>query len=202
MEKLLIATNNKDKVKEIQDLLRDIHLKLVTANEAGIDLHVEEDGNTYSENAQKKALAFAHASMLVSLADDSGLEVEALNGAPGLYSNRYVSTPGATDRDRRAYLLNNLREKPRPWTAAFHATIAIAIPNHPLVHFATGECKGEIIPEERGTGGFGYDPIFLIPETNRTMAELSMEEKNRLSHRARAILNAKPILKEIFSLGN
>ena len=212
MKKLLIATNNKGKVKEIQDLLKDISIELVTPNDAGIQLDVEEDGSTYAENAAKKALAFARASGLISLADDSGLEVDALDGAPGLYSNRYgpsFSPPnsknlgereGATDADRRAYLLKNLKDKPRPWTAAFHATIAIAIPNNPSVKFAAGECKGEIIPEERGTGGFGYDPIFFIPEMNRTMAELSMEEKNHLSHRARAIINAKPILKDIFDL--
>jgi len=96
--------------------------------------------------------------------------------------------------------LKNLKDKPRPWTVKFHATIAIAIPGNPSVRFAKGECRGEIIPEERGTGGFGYDPIFFVSEVNRTMAELSMEEKNRLSHRARAILNTKPILKEIFGL--
>jgi XTP/dITP diphosphohydrolase len=214
MKKLLIATNNKGKVKEIQDLLKDISIELVTPNDAGIQLDVEEDGSTYAENAAKKALAFARASGLISLADDSGLEVDALDGAPGLYSNRYgpsLSLPpnsknlggeggGLADADRRAYLLKNLKGKPRPWTAAFHATIAIAIPNNPSVKFAAGECKGEIIPEERGTGGFGYDPIFFIPEMNRTMAELSMEEKNHLSHRARAIINAKPILKDIFDL--
>ena len=212
--KLLIATNNKGKVEEIQDLLKDIGVKLVTPNDMDIKLHVEEDGSTYAENAEKKALAFAHASSLISLADDSGLEVDALNGAPGLFSNRYsppLSLPqnsknlggdggGRTDADRRAYLLKNLKDKPRPWTAAFHATIAIATPGNSSVRFAEGECKGEIIPEERGTGGFGYDPIFFIPETNRTMAELSMEEKNRLSHRARAIINAKQILKDVFGL--
>jgi len=200
MQKLLIATNNKGKVEEIKDLVKDISIKLVTPHDIGIELRVEENGSTYAENAEKKALAFAHASRLISLADDSGLEVDALDGAPGLYSNRYLSKPNATDADRRAYLLKNLKDKPRPWTAKFHATIAIAIPNNPSVRFATGECKGEIIPEERGTGGFGYDPIFFIPGTNRTMAEQSMEEKNRLSHRARAIINAKPILKEIFGL--
>ena len=200
MPKLLIATNNKGKVEEIQDLLKDISVELVTPNDIGVKLDVEEDGKTYAENAEKKALAFAHASGLISLADDSGLEVDALNGAPGLYSARYSSKPNASDSDRRAYLLNNLKDKPRPWTARFHATIAIAIPNNPSVRFAIGECKGEIISEERGTGGFGYDPIFFIPEINQTMAELSMEEKNRLSHRARAIMNAKPTLKELFGL--
>ena len=200
MKKLLIATNNKGKVDEIQDLLKDLEVVLVTPNEAGLDLHVEEDGNTYAENAGKKALAFVRAGGLISLADDSGLEVEALDGAPGLYSNRYLSKPNASDADRRAYLLKNLKDKPRPWFASFHATIAIATPEDPTVQFATGECKGEIISDERGTGGFGYDPIFFIPEVKRTMAELSMEEKNRLSHRARAILNAKPILKEVLGL--
>jgi XTP/dITP diphosphohydrolase len=212
MQKLLIATNNKGKVEEIKDLLKDISVELVTPHDIGIELRVEEDGSTYAENAEKKALAFAHASKLISLADDSGLEVEALDGTPGLYSNRYgpsLSLPpnsknlggdrgGRTDADRRAYLLKNLKGKPRPWMAKFHATIAIAIPGNPSVRFAKGECKGEIIPEERGTGGFGYDPIFFIPEMNRTMAELSMEEKNRLSHRARAIMNAASILKDIF----
>jgi XTP/dITP diphosphohydrolase len=198
--KLLIATNNKGKVEEIQDLLKDMGVKLVTPDDVSINIHVEEDGTTYAENAEKKALAFAHASSLISLADDSGLEVDALNGAPGLYSNRYLSKPNATDADRRVYLLNNLKGKPHPWTAIFHATIAISVPGNPSVQFATGECRGEIISEQRGMGGFGYDPIFFIPEANHTMAELSMKEKNRLSHRARAIMNAKPILKEIFGL--
>jgi len=210
--KLLIATNNKGKVEEIKDLLKGIRLELVTPHDIGIELRVEEDGSTYAENAEKKAVAFAYASGLISLADDSGLEVDALNGAPGLYSNRYgpsFSLPpnsknlggaggGFTDADRRVYLLKNLKDKPRPWTATFHATIAIAVPGNPSVRFAKGECKGEIISEERGTGGFGYDPIFFVSEVNRTMAELRMEEKNRLSHRARAIMNAKPILKDIF----
>ena len=214
MQKLLIATNNKGKVEEIKDLLKDINLELVTPNDIGITLHVEEGGSTYAENAEKKALAFAYASGLISLADDSGLEVDALNGAPGLYSARYGPSlsispfsakmgrygEGYNDANRRAYLLKNLKDKPRPWVAKFRATIAIAIPGNPSVQFANGERKGEIISEERGTGGFGYDPIFLIPEAKRTMAELSMEEKNRLSHRARAIMNAKPILKDIFGL--
>ena len=198
--KLLLATNNKGKVEEIRDLLKDIGIELVTPDVVGIHLHVEEDGNTYAQNAEKKALAFSRASGLISLADDSGLEVDALNGAPGLYSNRYLSKPNATDSDRRAYLLMNLKDKPRPWTATFHATIAIALPGNPSVRLATGECRGEIVSDERGTGGFGYDPIFSIPKINHTLAELSMQEKNRLSHRAKAVMNATPILKEVFGL--
>jgi XTP/dITP diphosphohydrolase len=199
MKQLLIATNNKGKVKEIQDLLKDTGIELVTPLEINVDLDVIEDGHTYAENAAKKAVAFAQASGLISLADDSGLEVNSLNGAPGLYSARYGSqnSKNLSDEDRRAYLIQNLRDKPRPWTARFHATIAIAIPDGET-HLAEGYCEGEIIPDERGSGGFGYDPIFLLSDLGKTMAELSMEEKNRLSHRARAVMNAKGILHRIY----
>ena len=212
MKNLLIATNNKGKVKELQDLLKDTGVELVTPADIDLNLDVDEDGTTYSENATRKAIAFAHASGLVSLADDSGLEVDALDGAPGLYSARYgspLSLPsfsekmrgagGAlSDADRRAHLLQNLKDRPQPWTAHFHATIAIALPEKD-VHVMAGNCYGEIIPIERGTGGFGYDPIFLFPELNKTMAELKMEEKNRISHRAKAVMKAIPILKKIFA---
>jgi XTP/dITP diphosphohydrolase len=198
---LLIATNNQGKIKELHELLDDLGIDLVTPSQIGLDLDVIEDGLTYAENATKKAVAFAHASNLISLADDSGLEVDALNSAPGLYSARYGSTNGEklSDAGRRQYLLSKLQDQPRPWTARFHATIAIAIPNGE-VHLTVGICEGEIIPTERGTGGFGYDPIFLLPELGRTMSELSMDEKNRLSHRAKAVMNAKGILKKIFGL--
>ena len=198
MNKLLIATNNKGKVKELQDLLKDTGIELVIPSQIHLELDVPEDGQTYAENATKKAVAFAKASGLVSLADDSGLEVDALDGAPGLYSARYSPKPNASDKDRRLYLLQNLKDKPRPWTARFHATIAIVTPNNQL-QVTEGFCEGEIIPEERGTGGFGYDPIFLLPELGKTMAELSMDEKNRLSHRARAVMKAKPVLRKLFT---
>jgi len=210
MNKLLIATNNKGKIEELRDLLKDTGIELLTPAQINLNLNVMEDGKTYAENATKKAIAFAQASGLVSLADDSGLEVDALDGAPGLYSARYgapLSPPfsermggaggGLTDADRRAYLLQNLKDKSRPWRARFHATIAIAIPSGET-HLAEGICEGEIIPEERGRGGFGYDPIFLLSELGKTMAELSMDEKNRLSHRARAVMNAKAILRATF----
>lgn len=199
MNKLLIATNNKGKVLEFQELLKNTGIEFVTPAQINLNLDVEEDGSTYQENARKKATAFAQASGLISLADDSGLEVNALGGAPGLYSARYSPKPGATDADRRAFLLENLKDKPRPWTAHFHATIAVAQPNG-AIEFVEGNCHGEIIPEERGTGGFGYDAIFFLPELGKTMAELDMDEKNRLSHRARAVLTAMPILKKIFSM--
>jgi XTP/dITP diphosphohydrolase len=197
MKKILIATNNKGKVKELRDLLKDTSVELVMPADINLDLDVVEDGHTYAENATKKALAFAQASNMISLADDSGLEVDALDGAPGLYSARYSPKLGASDADRRAYLLENLKDKPHPWTAHFHATIAIATAEE-TVQLAEGNCYGEIIPEERGTGGFGYDPIFLFPELGKTMAELEMEQKNRLSHRARAVMNAMPILEKLF----
>jgi XTP/dITP diphosphohydrolase len=201
MKKLLIATNNKGKVKELHGLLKDLDIELVMPADTGLSLDVLEDGSTYAENATKKAVAFAHASGLVSLADDSGLEVDALHGAPGLYSARYGSADGGklSDVGRRLFLIQNLQGKPRPWTARFHATIAIAIPDG-QTHLAEGWCEGEILPEERGTGGFGYDPIFLLAYREKTMAELSLEEKNRLSHRAKAVMNAKPVLKKLLTL--
>lgn len=199
MKQLLTATNNKGKVKELQDLLKDTGIELVTPAQIDLDLDVAEDGNTYAENATKKAVAFARVSGLISLADDSGLEVDALDGAPGLYSARYGSPDGGklSDAGRRAFLIQTLQGKPRPWIARFHATIAIAVPDGET-HLAEGFCEGEIIPEERGAGGFGYDPIFLLPELGKTMAELTRDEKNRLSHRARAVMNAKQILEQIY----
>jgi XTP/dITP diphosphohydrolase len=197
MKKLLLATTNKGKLRELRAILADLPVELVTPADIGLDLDVLEDGSTYAENAARKALAFAHASGLAALADDSGLEVDALDGAPGLYSARYSSKPGATDADRRAHLLANLSGKPRPWTARFHATVALAS-REGRVQFAEGICHGEIIPEERGSNGFGYDPIFLMAEFGKTMAELPEEIKNRLSHRARAVEAAKPILKILF----
>jgi XTP/dITP diphosphohydrolase len=197
---LLIATNNNGKITELHELLDDLGIALVTPSQIQLDLDVLEDGHTYAENATKKAIAFAQASGLISLADDSGLEVDALDGAPGLYSARYGSLNGEklSDKDRRDYLVKNLQGKPHPWTARFRATITVAIPNGEI-HLTEGICEGEIIPEERGAGGFGYDPIFLLKELGKTMAELSMEEKNRLSHRARAVMKAKEILNDIFS---
>ncbi len=201
MNKLLIATNNEGKIVEFKELLAGSGIEFVTPAQINLQLEVDEDGSTYRENAAKKAIAFAQASGLISLADDSGLEVDALGGAPGLYSARYSPKPGANDRDRRNFLLKNLKDKPRPWTAHFHATIAVARPAGEI-EFAEGNCFGEIIPEERGMGGFGYDPIFLLTELGKTMAELEMEEKNRLSHRARAVMAAMPLLKKMLSEKN
>jgi len=193
----LIATNNKGKALEIRALLHDLRAELVTPADIGLHLQVAEDGSTYADNAQSKAVAFARASSLISLADDSGLEVEALGGAPGLHSARYLAKPGATDAERRTYLLQNLSDKPRPWPAKFRSAVAIAVPGAG-VRLTEGHCDGEIIPDERGTGGFGYDRIFYIASVGQTMAELSLEAKNLLSHRAQAVIRARPILKQLF----
>jgi len=196
MSRILVATNNPGKLIEIQDLLIDLDVELLTPAQLGLDLDVVEDGNTYAENAARKALAFLKASGVITLADDSGLEVDALNGAPGLHSARYSTKPGASDADRRAFLLENLQGKQQPWKARFRCVIALATPGGKL-NFSEGICPGEVIAEERGHNGFGYDPIFFMPELGLTMAELSREQKNRLSHRARAVIAARPLIQEL-----
>ena len=197
MSKLLIATNNFGKQIEIRALLTDLDIQTVTPNEIGLSLDVEEDGQTYRENAAKKAAAFAQASGLIVLADDTGLEVETLNNAPGLYSARYAPKPGATDADRRNYLLEQLKPYPQPWTAKFRCIVAVATPTGEI-EFTEGICQGEIIPEARGNQGFGYDPIFRIAHLEQTMAELSLSQKNQLSHRALAVRAAFPLLQNLF----
>lgn len=205
MNTLLIATQNYGKVAEILSLLEacELHLELVTPEQLGLKLDVAEDGKTYAENAALKALAFCKASGLVALADDSGVEVNALGGQPGLHSARYSPPVGAEpwqtppyggDAQRRAWLLHNLRVFPRPWRAYFRCTVALAHPDGRLA-YAEGSCEGEIIPDERGENGFGYDAIFLLPELGLTMAELSMAQKNQYSHRARAVWAAVPVLR-------
>lgn len=173
-------------------MLGDLPLRLVIPQEIDLSITVEETGSTYTDNATIKARSFSKASGLVSLADDSGLEVEALGSAPGLYSARTASNAA----ERRALLLQQLSGKPRPWRAVFRSTVALALPNG-MIYLAEGECKGEISPVERGQGGFGYDPIFIVDGLSRTMAELTTEEKNRLSHRAKAIEKMKSVLMNV-----
>lgn len=199
VKQLLIATNNPGKVREILALLGDLPAELVLPRQLGVDLEVPETGQTYAENAALKAAAFARRSGLLTLADDSGLEVAALDGGPGLHSARFAPWTGATDADRRRLLLERLAGQPRPWTARFRCVVTIIVP-HPGAeerYDAEGVCPGEIIPEERGSDGFGYDPIFWLPELGRTMAEITREEKNKISHRARAIQAARPRLLEL-----
>lgn len=192
--RILIGTNNAHKAQEIRDMLPDA--EIVRPKDIGLDLDVDENGQSFEENALIKAQAFAEASGMITLADDSGLEVDCLNGEPGIYSARYCPKPGADDRDRRQYLLENIRKSgaPRPWTARFRCEIAVVFPEGNKVLRASGTCEGEIIPEERGSNGFGYDPVFFKPELGKTLAELSEEQKNAVSHRGNAIKKAKPFL--------
>lgn len=203
---LFLATNNSGKILEIRAILGDLCPQLFTPADLGLTLDVDESGQTYAENAALKAQAFGRAvaalcrarslpPMLV-LADDSGLSVDVLNGEPGIHSARFAPQPGATDAQRRAHLIETLRPYPRPWKAHFHCTLVIATPAGEL-HFSEGQCHGMVIPEERGSNGFGYDPVFFIPPLGRTMAELSAENKNRLSHRARALQAARPVLQAL-----
>lgn len=192
---LFIATNNRGKQAEFRALLDDLPVTLRFPQEVAVTVTVEETGRTYAENAVLKARAWAQATGWLTLADDSGLEVDALGGEPGVRSARYAPWPNATDADRRRYLLQRLAEHPRPWTARFRCVLAVATPEGDL-HLFEGLCEGEILTEERGEHGFGYDPIFYLPERGCTMAELPPEEKNRLSHRARAVQAALPWLRE------
>ena len=197
--KILIGSNNAHKAKEIQDMLPDY--EVLRPKDIGLDLEPEENGKTFAENALIKAKAFADASGLLTMADDSGLEVACLNGEPGIYSARYCPKPGADDADRRHYLLENIRKcgAERPWKARFCCAMAIVPPNGE-VRQVFGTCEGVIIPEERGSNGFGYDPIFFKPEFNMTLAEMTEEQKNSISHRGNALKQALPILKELASL--
>jgi XTP/dITP diphosphohydrolase len=158
-------------------------------------LQVAETGKTYAQNARIKAEAYLKATGIPSLADDSGLEVDALDGAPGIYSARFSPLKDATDADRRAYLRDQLQNIPQPWTARFHCAAILALPNGEIIETA-GQCEGVIIAEERGLGGFGYDRMFLLPEYGSTMAELPEDVKNRISHRAKALLAMMPYLSE------
>ena len=196
MKTLLIASSNPGKLREFQAILQDLGIHLVLPADIGVSLLVEEDGENYYQNALKKAIAYSQASGLITLADDSGLEVDALDGAPGLFSARYSPKTGASDADRRAYLLHQLVKFPRPWPAHFHCTSVVALPSGEHFSFE-GNCPGEIVDDERGENGFGYDPIFLLPERGLTMAQLPDEEKNRISHRGRATLAALPTLKKL-----
>ncbi len=198
MSKLLLASNNRGKLQEYLELFAGQNFDLLIPEQIGLNLDVEETGKSYAANAGLKGLAFARASGIFTLADDSGLEVDALHGAPGIHSARYSMQPGADDADRRRFLLQNLAKFPQPWTACFRCVVVLVTPAGDT-HFVEGICPGEIISQERGTNGFGYDPIFLLPELGRTMAELSMEEKNRLSHRGRAAQAALPVISSLLT---
>jgi XTP/dITP diphosphohydrolase len=190
---LCVATNNPGKQREFRQLLAGWGGDVVFPGDLGIDLEVEENGASFEENAVLKARTYAAASGLPTLADDSGLEVDALAGAPGVFSARYAGA-GASDADRRQKLLAALADMPlEKRSARFRCVVAVASPDGGIA-VAAGACEGRIALEPRGTHGFGYDPIFYLPEYGCTMAELRPELKNQISHRARAIQAAWPLL--------
>ena len=190
--KLLVATRNAGKVREVR--VRVAGLDVLSLDDVPSMPEVEETEDTLEGNARLKALAAARASGLWTVADDSGLFVDAMGGAPGVWSARYA--PGS-DADRIRKLLRQMEEVPEGRRgAAFRCVLALASPSGE-VREARGECRGEILRAPRGTGGFGYDPVFLVPELGRTMAELTLEEKGRISHRARALVALEPELSSL-----
>ncbi len=194
MPKLLLATNNEGKAREYKSLLEGVPFELMMPAEVGISTEVAEVGKSFEENAIIKAATLALQSGLLTLADDSGLEVEALGGEPGTLSARYAGE-NASDSDRVNYLLTKLKGIPEgKRQARFRCVIAIANPQGE-VELCSGECDGLIAFEPKGEQGFGYDPIFYLPELGKTMAELPPEVKNKISHRGRAAARAREVLK-------
>jgi XTP/dITP diphosphohydrolase len=194
LKKMLLATSNQGKILEYKALLKGIPYEIVTLSDRGISMEVTETVRTYEENARLKATTLARESGLLTLADDSGLEVDALGGEPGVRSARYAGE-GISDADRNAYLLSKLQNVPeKERTARFICVIAIAGPGGKVAIFR-GECRGFITTAPRGKHGHGYDPVFYVPELGKTMAELTLEEKNGVRHRARAAEKAREGLK-------
>jgi XTP/dITP diphosphohydrolase len=197
LTKLLVATNNPGKVREFEELLAGVPVAITYPAQEQLVLKVDECGDTFEENARIKALAYAQASGLLTLADDSGLEVDVLGGAPGVRSARYAGHD-ATDRDRNRKLLAELADVPEASRSArFRCVVALVQPDG-TVHTEEGTCEGMIGHAPRGEHGFGYDPLFIVEgQGGQTMAELAPELKNRISHRARAVRAARPILARI-----
>ncbi len=194
--KLLVATGNKGKLKEINRLLADESIEVVGLDQLTAPPEVIEDGDTFEANASKKALEMARFSGLVTLADDSGLVVAALNGDPGVNSARYAGGHG-DDPANNSKLLSEMEQiNDENRQAAFHCVIALAWPDGRCENF-DGHVSGLIMRGERGEGGFGYDPLFMVPEYGKTMAELSLEIKNRISHRGTALRKVIPLLKQL-----
>ncbi|MBT3346257.1 MAG: RdgB/HAM1 family non-canonical purine NTP pyrophosphatase [Gemmatimonadetes bacterium] len=183
---LLIATGNAGKLAEFRRLLRDI--EIVGAADVGLgDLKVSEDGDCFRDNALLKARAYAQAAGCMAVADDSGLEVDALDGEPGVQSARFGG-PGLTDADRCQLLIERLQDLPTAArTARFRCHLIATTPDGVLQVEATGTCEGQITTQLQGDGGFGYDPVFLVPNLQATLAQIAPEEKNRISHRGQAI---------------
>lgn len=198
--RLLLATTNPHKIQEFRAILADLPYALVSPGEIGLALDVEETGTTFAENAALKAKAFAGASGLLALADDSGLEIDALGGEPGIYSARWAG-PDVTYPERFRILNARLADTPNEQrTARYRCAIAIAEPGASgTVRVVEGTLEGRIASEPAGSGGFGYDPIFYVPEAGRTVGEMTAEEKHRISHRARAAALARGVLEAMIT---
>lgn len=181
--KLVLASKNQKKLKEMREILSQLGVEVCLQSEVGVDVDVEETGTTFEENSLLKAKAVMEASGLPAIADDSGLCVDALGGAPGVYSARYGG-PGLDDTGRYRLLLENMKGQPR--TAKFVSVITCCFPNGDVLT-SRGECPGTIAFAPMGEGGFGYDPVFFVPGLKKTFAQLTAEEKNAISHRGRAL---------------
>jgi len=193
---LLIATNNKGKVKEIKEILKGLDMEVFSLADKGIDIEVVEDGKTFEENSMKKATEIFKIANCITVADDSGLEVDALGGAPGVYSARYAGE-GASDEEKYTKLLNELSGVPEEKrTARFVSVVSVVLPDGTKTSLR-GECEGIITTSPSGNGGFGYDPVFYVPELNKTFSQVTLEEKNQISHRGKAFRMLREFLENI-----
>ncbi len=182
--KIVAATNNKNKLREFIEILAPLGYKVISLAELELDIEVEETGETFEENSLLKAKAIMEATGMAALADDSGLMVDALNGEPGVYSARYCE---GSDSDRVSFLLEKMKDVPdEKRTARFVSAITLCYPDGDVVK-ATGTCEGIITREPKGKNGFGYDPVFFVECYGKTMAEITPEQKNRISHRGNAL---------------
>ena len=196
MDKIVFATANEGKVKEIKEILKDFPIEVVSMKEMGITADIEEDGTTFEENSLIKARAISKLTGLPALADDSGLEVDYLNGEPGIYSARYLGRD--TDYDyKNNYIINKLSEaQDKERSARFVCVISLVLPDG-REFVERGVVEGLIGYEQKGENGFGYDPIFYLPEYGKTSAELSPEEKNKISHRGKALSAMKKLIMDL-----
>lgn len=187
--RVILASNNENKLREMQQILSPLGWEILRQKDVGLHLDPDENGETFEDNSRIKAEAVMQASGLPAIADDSGVSVDALNGAPGVHSARYGGAACNTDEDRNQFLLKNMEQVPDgSRDAKFVSVITMAYPDGRIVS-ARGELAGEILRQEQGNGGFGYDPLFYIPAEGCTMAELTPERKNEISHRAVALQN-------------
>ncbi len=200
MTKLLVATHNQGKVTEFAEILQDLAIEWLSLNDVGVVQDVAETGSTFRENSVLKARAYAAETGLLTLADDSGLEVDALAGAPGVYTARYGGER-LTAVQRYQKLLNDIKNVPEPRrTARFRCVIVLAAPDGTILGESEGVCEGRIALEPVGDHGFGYDPVFYLPQFSKTMAQLPAAQKHQISHRGQAVQAIVPRLRELLKM--